>query len=80
MSDVLWNMVWTNWRSNPPPALTVVVARWDENRTETPWRVRTCKHGCCVNGGFGAMVLPRWWAATDDQTSALGAVQPAEQK
>jgi hypothetical protein len=77
-NDVLWGELWTNWRTNPPPRKTIVLARWDENRTETPWRVRTCTHGCCVFGSIEghALKLPRWWAKTDDQEGPLGPVQP----
>lgn len=75
LDDVLWGQLWTNWRSVPPPPSTIVLARWDENVEERPKRVKTCKHGCCVDAGFGSLILPRWWAATDDQTSPLGAIQ-----
>jgi len=69
--DVLWGMVWTNWRTIPPQPNTIVLARYDDGRKEKPIRVRTCKRGCCIDAGFGSMALPAWWTATDDQTSPL---------
>ena len=75
MSDIvdtmLWDMIWTNWRTVAPPPNTVVLARYNDLKDEKPLRVRTCRRGCCVDAGFGSMRLPRWWTATDDQTSPL---------
>lgn len=63
----LYGMVWTLWRSNPPPKNTYVIARYNLN--EAPMRAKTCRHGCCIDVGHGSMTLPGYWAATDDQMS-----------
>ena len=60
---------WHYWHDDPPPRNTIVLATYSLSE---PWRrTRTCKHGCCVDQGFGSMVLPNFWKHTDDQTSPL---------
>lgn len=61
--------IWRNWRSVHPPRFTVVIGRY-EGRDEAI-RCRTCKHGCCINAGMGAQLLPDWWTPTNDQDSPL---------
>jgi hypothetical protein len=75
--SLLWDMIWTNWRTIPPPPGTIVLARYDDLKDEKPIRVRTCRRGCCIDAGFGSMKLPRWWTAIEDQTSPLEYESPA---
>ena len=70
--DAFWDALWTDWLVTPPPPGVIVVARWHDDRVETPRRVRVCKVGCCAVEGHEMRVPPRWWLKTDDQSSPLG--------
>lgn len=58
---------WREWRSDPPPRDTQVMARFrDDSRILD---VRTCKHGCCVYLDDLTLILPDYWrpAQPNDQ-------------
>lgn len=53
------NDLGTDFYQQKPPTSTVIRVRYSVN---DPWFVvQTCRHGCCVHGTLGSMVLPTWW-------------------
>lgn len=61
-----------DWKIEPPPKNTVVLARYDFEREFS--EVLTCKRGCCVYGiesDLGPQRLPRWWKPAADAASRL---------
>jgi hypothetical protein len=47
------------WDEKRPPASHYVMASYE---VMDPLRLmKTCRHGCCVDAGFGPQMLPRYW-------------------
>jgi hypothetical protein len=63
------------WSEKRPPRQHWVMASYG---VMEPLRLsRTCKHGCCVDQGFGPMVLPLYWRdATPEEVTRGSWLKP----
>jgi hypothetical protein len=68
--DNNWH-TWHDWRVVLPPKDVFVWVKY--SKMETPQLAKTCKNGCCVDVGFGPMVLPNFWRATSSEEAMKAA-------
>ena len=70
--DNNWH-TWHDWRVVLPPKDVFVWIKY--SKLETPRLAKTCKHGCCVDVGFGPMVLPNFWKASSPEDMVAGQLE-----
>ena len=57
------------WKEKRPPIKHWIMASYEV--LEPLKLFRTCKHGCCVDQGFGPQILPSYWRdATEAEIEA----------
>lgn len=64
------NAGWMLWKDTSKPNLDMFV--WIRyGKEDAPQLAKVCKHGCCINVGFGPMVLPKYWKHCTLEEAAL---------